>query len=129
MGKWVVGYEKNPNLIQIQIKSTYLSDKMYLKKSYVMRSLQQGPCLRWTQNISIWVHFVTMVSLIYFNIREIRNFLIPVIIKTYFKRKIDVVNQNFGCILGNCLWTNFHILDLDSYNLLLIILDSRFAKF
>jgi hypothetical protein len=84
------------------------------------------------QNISVWVHFVTKVSLAYFNLREIRNFLIP--IKAYLRTKIlvtyIVVNQNFGCILGTCLWTNFHnILDLDSYKILLTILDSCFAKF
>jgi hypothetical protein len=85
------------------------------------------------QNISVWVHFVTKVSLVYFNLREIRNFLVPIKAYRYFKRKnvviYIVVIQNLGCILGICLWTNFHnILDLNSYNLLLHILDSRFAK-
>jgi hypothetical protein len=112
---------------------------MHLKKSYGLKcdeKLTPGPLYKvestLIQNISVWVHFVTKVSLVYFNLREIRNFLIP--IKAYFIRKFFVtyivVNQNFGCILGTCLWTNFqNILDFGSYNLLLNILGSRFAKF
>jgi hypothetical protein len=77
-----VGYTKNPYLMQIQIKSTYLSDKMHLKKGLKCdEKLTTGPLYKvesaLIQNISIWVHFATKVSLVYFNFREMRNFLYP----------------------------------------------------
>jgi hypothetical protein len=57
--------------MQIQIKSTYLSDKNAPKKSYGLKcdeKLTTGPLYNvestLIQNISVWVHFVTKVSLV-----------------------------------------------------------------
>jgi hypothetical protein len=71
----------------------------------VTRSFKTGPLFKvettLIQNISFWVHFITKVSLFYFNLRKIRIFFIPN--KVYFDRKIFVayiaVTQNFGCTL------------------------------
>jgi hypothetical protein len=100
-------------------------DKMHLKKLQAKMCWEndsKAPVKGWVKfdkNISLWVNFVTKVSLFYFNLHVTRNLLIPM--KAYFNKIICVTyilaNKYFGFIFEIHLWTNLHnILDLDSYN-------------
>jgi hypothetical protein len=72
---------------------------MHLKKSYRLNcdeKLTTGPLFKvestLNQNISFWLYFVAEVSLVYFNLREIRNFLYPLrpISKEKFKYTVCI---------------------------------------